>query len=85
MSFVTSLCFRLLSSRPGWEPVISSGGAGEELQLGNGGAGREGDYCGRQQEEIRGAIKKKQSKYGNRPEVGGEGVNPRPKYFWSTF
>ena len=50
---MTSLCFRLLSSRPGWEPALSSGGAGAELQHGDGGAGREGDYCGRQQEEMR--------------------------------
>ena len=34
MSFVTSLCFRLLSARPGWEPALSSGGAGAELQHG---------------------------------------------------
>ena len=34
MSCVTSLCFRLLSSRPGWEPALSSGGAGAELQHG---------------------------------------------------
>ena len=58
MSFVTSLCFRLLSSRPGGEPVLSSGGAGAELQHGDGGAGREGDYCARQQEEMREGIKK---------------------------
>ena len=42
-----------LISRPGWEPALSSGGAGAELQHGDGGAGREGDYCGRQQEEMR--------------------------------
>ena len=57
MSFVTSLCFRLFSSRPGWKPVHSSDGAGAELQHGDGGAGRKGDYCGRRQEEIREAIK----------------------------
>ena len=53
MSFVTSLCFRLLSSISGWEPALSSGEAGAELQHGDGGAGREGDYFGRQEEEMR--------------------------------
>ena len=42
-----------LISRPGCEPALSSGGAGAELQHGDGGAGREGDSCGRQQEEMR--------------------------------
>jgi hypothetical protein len=45
MFFVTSLCVRLLSSR-------CSDGAGAELQHGDGGVGREGDYCERQQEEF---------------------------------
>ena len=35
----------VLSSRPGWEPALSSGGACAELQHGVGGAGREGDHC----------------------------------------
>ena len=48
MSFVNSLCLRLMSSRPGWEPAISSGGAGAELQHGDGVADREGGHCGRQ-------------------------------------
>ena len=39
-----SLCFRLLISSSGWERPLSSGGAGAELQHGDGGAGREGDY-----------------------------------------
>ena len=37
-----------LSSGPGWEPDLSSGGAGAELQHGDGLAGREGGHCGRQ-------------------------------------
>ena len=53
MSFVTSLCLRFLSSMPGWEPSLSSGGAGAELQHSDGVAGREGGYCGRHQEEMR--------------------------------
>ena len=45
MSFATS--------KPGWEPALSSGGAGAELQHSDGVAGREGGYSGRHQEELR--------------------------------
>ena len=42
-----------LSSKPVWKPALNSGGAGAELQYGDGVAGREGDFSGRQQEEVR--------------------------------
>ena len=45
--------FQTLISRTGWEPALSSGGAGAELQHSDGVAGREGGYCGRHQEEMR--------------------------------
>ena len=53
MNVLDLYLLQTLISRPGCEPALSSGGAGAELQHGDGVAGREGGHCGRQQEELR--------------------------------